>query len=243
MAVLGTILTIVAILLIIYLLYWMFSSKATSLSSMQSGTKATVIGSDQLPAAGTNNYTYSMWFYIKDWNYRYGEPKVLLGRTATGGEPSMAITLGAIQNNVTVSLRVYPSAQAHSHPHDGTSVGGSTMHDCTVNNVPVQRWVNLLLSVNGRSADIYIDGKLVRTCVLPGIAKIDTAAAVHVTPGGGFSGFTSNVKYYANSTNPQEAYDIYKDGFGGSILGNLFSKYKIKVAFLEDNIEQGSFSV
>lgn len=239
MAVLGTILTVVAILLVLYLLYWLFSSKATKLSSMQSGTKASVIGSDQLPAAGTNNYTYSIWMYIKDWNYRYGEPKVVLGRSSSGGDPSMAVTLGAIQNNLTVSLRVYPSAETHSE-HGSSS---SLMHDCTVDNIPVQRWVNFLLSVNGRSADIYIDGKLVRTCVLPGIAKIDSAAAVHITPGGGFSGFTSNAKYWDNSTNPQEAYNIYKEGFGGSILGNLFSKYKIKVSFLEDNIEAGSFQI
>ena len=242
MAVLGTILTVVAILLVLYLLYWLFSSKATKLSSMQSGTKASVIGSDKLPAAGTNNYTYSMWFYIKDWNYRYGEPKVLLGRSSSGGEPSMAVTLGAIQNNLTVSLRVYPGAEHQSSTHS-KATSGSMMHDCTVDNVPVQRWVNFLLSVNGRSADIYIDGKLVRTCVLPGIAKIDSSASVHVTPGGGFSGFTSNCQYWDNSTNPQEAYNIYKAGFGGSILGNLFSKYKIKVSFLEDNIEAGSFQI
>ena len=42
--------------------------------------------------------------------------------------------------------------------------------------------------------------------------------------------------------NPQEAYNIYKSGKGGSI-GNIFNKYRIKVAFLDDNVEKGSFEI
>lgn len=49
--------------------------------------------------------------------------------------------------------------------------------------------------------------------------------------------------YWDHSTNPQEAYNIYKNGFGGSILGNLFNKYRIKFALLTDNKEVGSFEV
>ena len=50
--------------------------------------------------------------------------------------------------------------------------------------------------------------------------------------------------YYDMPTNPQEAWNIYKDGFAsGGSLGNFFEKYKIKVAFLENNIEQGSLEI
>jgi hypothetical protein len=101
----------------------------------------------------------------------------------------------------------------------------------------------LIISLYGRTLDVYIDGKLVRTCVLPGVAKINQKANIVVTPNGGFSGFTTNFQYWNNSTNPQDAYNIYKDGFGGSILGNLFNKYRIKIAFLSDNKEKGSFEI
>ena len=66
---------------------------------------------------------------------------------------------------------------------------------------------------------------------------------VFITPLGGFSGFTSNFQFWPNATNPQEAYNIYKKGFGGSALGNLFNKYRIKFVFLVDNQEQGSFEI
>jgi hypothetical protein len=98
-----------------------------------------------------------------------------------------------------------------------------------------------LISLYGRTLDIYLDGKLVRTCILPGVVKVNNDANIIVTPGGGFSGMTSNFKYWSNSTNPQDAYNIYKDGAGTS--SNLLSKYKLKVSFLEDNKVKGSVSI
>ena len=91
--------------------------------------------------------------------------------------------------------------------------------------------------------DVYLDGKLVRTCVLPGIAKVNDNASIYITPEGGFSGYTSKIQYFADATNPQEAYNIYKDGYGDSIFGGLMSKYQLKVSFLEDNVEQGSIEI
>jgi hypothetical protein len=79
--------------------------------------------------------------------------------------------------------------------------------------------------------DIYIDGKLVRTCVLPGVAKIANNAPVYITPQGGFSGYTSNIHYYANALNPQEAYNIYRSGYGGS---GIDFPYQLKIEYLKD---------
>ena len=78
---------------------------------------------------------------------------------------------------------------------------------------------------------------------MPGVAKVATDTAIHVTPSGGFDGFTSNFQYWADSTNPQQAYNIYKSGYGGSVLGNLFNKYRIRIEFLEDNQVEGSFEI
>jgi len=88
--------------------------------------------------------------------------------------------------------------------------------------------------------DIYIDGKLVRTCVLPGVAKIANDAPVYVTPQGGFSGYTSNIHYYANSLNPQEAYNIYRSGYGG---GGIDFPYQVRIEYLKDGQQQGSVTL
>lgn len=221
----GVVVVILVILLIRYL--WGGSNKLTGLKDAKTVTK---IAANTLSSSNSSNYAYSAWFYIDDWSYRYGEPKIILGRLDSDLEPSPSIVLGAIENNLKIQTTVYSSAN---------STGGST-HTCNVDNVPIQKWVNVIVSLYGRTLDVYIDGKLVRTCVLPGVAKMANNAPVYITPLGGFSGYTSNVQYYGDSLNPQEAYNIYRSGYGGS---GFDFPYSIKLEVLKDGQEQGSLAI
>ena len=99
------------------------------------------------------------------------------------------------------------------------------------------------MSLNTRALDVYLDGKLVRTCLLEGVAKSNTNSNLLITPNGGFDGFTSNIKYIPDRVNPQQAYDLYKEGPGsGGALGGL-NKYKVRVSLLEDNNETSSWEI
>lgn len=235
---------VIFVLLIIVIRY--ITSDINTLTGLISAQTAqtiqpTSLASSTSTSGNTSNFTYSIWFFIDDWNYRYGEPKVIFGRMTTGSgqkEPCPSAVLGPIQNNVIVSLAVYPGAD--EEPVDGTNY---IVHTCGIENVPIQRWCNLLMSVYGRTLDLYLDGKLVRTCVLPGIAKIDSNAPVYITPMGGFSGWTARFQYWPESYNPQQAWDIYKSGYGGSLLGSIFGKYSIKVSLMEGDTTESSVTV
>lgn len=231
LSVMNIVIGIVVVLLIILVIRWFFGSN-NKLTSLNDATQPIKISASDLAQSNASNYAYSVWFYINDWSYRYGEPKIVLGRLDNDLKPSPSIVLGAIENNLKVETTVYPSA--HTGPNTAST------HTCNVDNVPIQKWVNVIISLYGRTMDVYIDGKLVRTCVLPGVAKIDTTAPIYVTPNGGFSGYTSNIAYYANSLNPQEAYNIYRDGYGG---GALDFPYKLKIEYLKDGKEQGSLTI
>ena len=230
MAVKNIIIGVVVILLIIVIVRWLMGD-SSKLSGLTDAKKVTKISSEDLEQSNASNFAYSVWFYIDDWSYRYGEPKIVLGRLDADMKPSPSIVLGAIENNIKIETTVYPSAQSNS---------GST-HTCNVANVPIQRWVNLIVSLYGRTLDVYIDGKLVRTCVLPGVAKIANNAPIYITPLGGFSGYTSSVHYYGDALNPQQAYNIYRAGYGGSGIGGF--PYEIQVSYLKDGEEQGSFTI
>ena len=236
---LKSIILTVIVILVIFLIINALTSKSNTLSSMEDGNVSKIIPASELSSStnNTSNFTYSLWFYVEDWTYRYGQEKVILTRIDTNKKPSPQIALGAFQNNLNISLQTYP---------DGSNKNTSSVsqtHNGNIKNVPIQSWVNALISVNGRTLDVYIDGKLVRTCVMPGVAKVANNSPVVITPNGGFSGYTAKIQYWPNATNPQEAWNIYRDGYGGSILGNLFNKYRIKVSFLEDNKEQSSFEL
>jgi len=119
----------------------------------------------------------------------------------------------------------------------------TSTNTCLITNVPIQKWVNIIISLYGLTLDIYLDGKLVRTCVLPGVPSIKNNTDLFVTNNGGFSGWTTSFRYWSDASNPQQAYNIYKDGYGGSILGNLLSKYRVRVSMMSDNEEKSSFEI
>ena len=234
---------IIIVLLIIVIRYIMKDvNTLTGLTSAQTMQKVDPSDlSTSSNSGNTSNFTYSIWFFVDDWNYRYGEPKVIFGRMTTGTgqkEPCPSVALGPVENNIIVSLAVYPGLD--EQPEDGNNY---IVHTCGIANVPIQRWCNLFISVYGRTLDLYLDGKLVRTCVLPGVAKIDSSAPVYITPMGGFSGWTSRFQYWPDASNPQKAWDIYKAGYGGSLLGSIFGKYTVKVSLMEGDTEDSSFTL
>jgi hypothetical protein len=254
MSPLSIVITIFIIVLLVITWKYVLSDPFT-LQSIQNGQTASTIAATSLATNGTSvpssNFAYSMWFYINDWNYRYGEPKVIFGRMGSksasssgsvpgisGLDPCPAVTLGAVENNVTVSLGCYPGIN-----QEPTTPGGTTvLHTCSVTNIPIQKWVNLIVSVYGRSMDIYIDGKLVKTCLLPGVAAVNNNANVYVTPNGGFDGWTSRFQYFPDSMNPQEAWNIYTKGYGGS-WSSIFSSYQLQIALVENGQTQSSVTI
>ena len=233
----------VVIVILLFIIINYIKSDISTLTGLVAGTTQQKIDATDLDSTNSNssNFTYSIWFYVDDWNYRYGEPKVIFGRMTEGAstkEPCPTVVLGANQNNIAVSLAVYPGAD--DTPTDGSKY---SVDSFAIANIPIQKWVNLLVSVYGRTMDIYIDGKLVRTCILSGVAAIDSAAPVYITPNGGFSGWTANFQYWSESTDPQKAWNIYKKGYGSSLLGGLFGKYTIKISLMEGDVEESSYTI
>lgn len=226
----------IAIVVILYIIYTMyFSDKSVNLINNHDARMPGIIRPDKLPVGITSDYTYSIWFYINDWNYRFGETKVMFGRTDSNNNPSPAITLAPSNNDLSVTLALYPN---------NSNSSGQEIYTCSIKDVPLQRWTNLIMSLNNRALDLYLDGKLVKTCMLPGIPKMNNLSTLQISPDGGFSGFISTFKYFPNAVNPSQAYDIYKKGYsGGSMLGNVFNKYRLKFAFVEDNKEINSFEI
>jgi hypothetical protein len=253
MSALSIVITVVVIVLILMLLKYLFTDPYT-LQNIQDGKTASTISATSLATNGSDvpssNFAYSVWFYVNDWNYRYGEPKVIFGRMGaksttdagsvngiSGLDPCPAVVLGAIENNVEVSLGCYPGSD-----QEPTTAGGNTVvHTCGVANVPIQKWVNLVLSVYGRTMDLYIDGKLVRTCLLPGVASINNNANIYVTPAGGFDGWTSKLQYYPNSLNPQEVWNIYSKGY--SSWSSMFNAYQIEISLVQNGTTQSSVTI
>ena len=244
------ILIFIFVLVLLYIIYKLMTKKTVTSSlatamSMQTITPATMNST----GTGSSNFAYSIWIYIDDWNYKYGEDKIIFGRmsgdTSTILTPCPVVSLSPLQNNLEIALDVFPGLDAIMAGITGPpSTTPSVVDKTIIPNIPIQAWVNIIMSVNGRSMDIYLDGKLVRTALLQGVANIDSTQPLYITPNGGFSGWTSKLQSWPNDMDPQQAWNIYKAGYGGSFLGSLFGKYTIKLSLINNsNAESSSLEV
>ena len=233
-----TIILGVVIVIVIYLLYVYYFSDSTSttLVNMHDATTERIVSANALPGGTTSDYTYSIWLYINSWDYKYGLQKVIFERKDQNGAVAPQVVLDQAVNNLTVNIATYKPSGSDKTP---------STHSCVLENIPIQRWANIIVTINNRALDLYLDGKLVRTCVLPGVPMVNPGTPITLCPSGqGFSGYTSNFQYYARTVNPREAYEIYRQGYGGgSWLGDLFNKYRVKLAFMKGNKEINSFQI
>ena len=118
----------VVLVIVIYLVYkWFFSSKKSkALVSLHNAKSSHRIGANRL-GKSTQSYSYSIWIAVEDWNYRFGEKKIVFSRTQ-GGVVGPQLSLGAQENSLAVEIGTFP---------------GGAAEECKVANVPLQRWVNV----------------------------------------------------------------------------------------------------
>ena len=248
-----SILLIVVILVLIYVVIQYLTKDISMLQqNVMDGTIMTTLQPSSLGTTNNSgNFSYSIWFYVNDWNYKYGELKFIFARMGTSTKslssstkstadlsallPCPAVTLGPLKNNLTISTTCYSGDLKNPSDH--------IVSNTEIENVPIQRWVNLLFSVYGRTLDVYLDGKLVRTAILPGIANVSQTAPTYITPMGGFYGWTSKFQYWSAAMDPQQAWNVYKAGYGGSIFASLFGQYQVKVSLLNNGQETSSIQV
>jgi hypothetical protein len=78
-------------------------------------------------------------------------------------------------------------------------------------NIPLNKWLHVIIRVENSNLDIYINGSLAKRHVLGNVAK-QNYGNVNVGLNGGFSGFISNLRYHNYSISPGEIISIVDAG-------------------------------
>lgn len=145
--------------------------------------------------------TYSLWFYINNWDYRYGEQKTLF----THGD-FLTSYFDKENSDLVISFK---------------TKNGPKEQDLILTNINVQKWINLTITYNNRLVVIYKNGEIVASKKLLGIpdASFNT---INITPKGGFSGLIWNFQYYNKALSKRRIVKkIYNKGKAGSPQGFL----------------------
>ena len=223
------VLAVIVILLLLYVIFKALTTNYTTLGTMQKWTNKTVLTGGNLPNSFKANSSMSVWFYIKDWVGGANIVSFFNNVTTTSGN----IIFKAYLKNDTNTVVIQPK-----------KTGVAT--NCEISEFPLQKWVNLIISFNGSAMDVYVDGKLVKSCVVNTGSELSATQSIvlgqEASTDNKEIGFITNVKLKASPIAPQEAWDIYSQGFGGSPWSDLLNKYKVKLSFLVDNQEQTSIS-
>jgi len=222
-----------------YLYQYLFGPKTGSSYSLLTKTqtanidpvKPLVLTGDKLPSLYEGGeFTVSTWIYINNWSYRGQFNKAIF---SLGGPnfDTMRMYLGGVKPKLHVRFHTRESGAATSGTSSETEdlrketrqmtfetrqtdsglLDVSTM--CDLPEVQLQRWVNIAVAVNGKTVDVYMDGKLSRSCVLPTFYKVDAGGyAASLLAYGGFGGQISTTTMYDAALNPEAVYKNYMAG-------------------------------
>jgi hypothetical protein len=222
--------TLIIVILVILIIYFVWSIMASSSSS-------TVISNEQDASAQTTisipdksySFALSAWIYVSDWSTTNKDKVIISSESdASANPPNLLISLGKDTNVLNVTLG-----------------SGSTIP--SIPNIPLQTWVSIILNVNnGSSVDIYINGKLVQTSALQTSWSLDSGSLYVGSKTNGFTGHITMAVLHKAPLGPQDAWDIYSSGYGSngsSSAVDFFNKYKVRFAFVKDNVELSRLDV
>jgi hypothetical protein len=80
-----------------------------------------------------------------------------------------------------------------------------------VANIPLNKWVHVLIRVEGTYLDVYINGILAKRHILPSVPKQNNGN-IYIAQNGGFNGFISNLRYYDYGLQPGDIMSVVQSG-------------------------------
>ena len=138
-----------------------------------------------------------------------------------------------INNSLTaVNGNSYPLNALIDNYNTGTSFKSNDRCDI-INGIEFQRWVLISIVGNSRTLDVYIDGKLARSCVYKSGFSLGAkggagTAYFGLNNNGNLKGYFADGKFYNYALTPDAVWKIYQDGPTGPFnmwnwLSSIFS--------------------
>jgi len=143
-------------------------------------------------------FTWSVWIYVDDLTYNAGKYKCVfykgndfMGRAEGTGSAEDA-SLGLNFPNNAPGLYIAPNTNDLVIFMNTFNV---INEEIVVNDIPLNKWVNVLIRCQNTTLDVYINGTITKSHKLHGVPK-QNYGDVYVAINGGFSGYISNLWYY-----------------------------------------------
>jgi hypothetical protein len=205
------------------------------------------------PVYEGGEYSVTFWVYVTAYKDQTGKAKHIMEIRGVDSS-TLVVGLDAFTNKLMVRVNtnetVTPGTTGSNPVHNPaltTSYVASLFQNvqaasgllaqelpmCDLPEIELQRWVCLGIVLNGRTVDVYLDGRLARSCVLNAVFSVDPKGMkMKLLDFNGFSGFLGDVVVYNYSLSPDQVYRIYMQGptavTGGGILNWLANFFNVK---------------
>lgn len=243
-------------------------SKATVNVSTVSGTGKAVSMTNLTGVLDGGQYSTSMWIYVSDTkgfnkaggaplahllevsNNRFsdtakGNTLLFVGLNPTNGSlvvrqsssDATEVIDNAMASSSTTATK-YPLESLINNYNTDTKFRNSDDRCDIINGIEYQRWILVTVVGNGRTLDVYIDGKLARSCIYKGSFALGSSAGTGQAVVGynneeKLKGFFSKGEFYNYALTPDQVWANYQAGPGGSFsFSDFFSTlFNLNVSF------------
>jgi hypothetical protein len=152
-------------------------------------------------------FTWSVWIFINDLTYNSGKYKHIFSK----GNNTMTSTVdskGLNFPNNAPGMYIYPNT------NDLLIIMNTyetINQEITISDIPIGKWVNVLLRCRNKTLDVYINGTITKSINLNGVPK-QNYGDVFVAMNGGFDGYISDLRYYDYSLGLNEITGLITSG-------------------------------
>lgn len=218
-------LIIIVIIILIYAIYYMLSGTQVLYDL---NTQQPAIPFDKITSPNSIRYTYSMWIYVNVW------PGAATNIFSTESGANKYTRLYLIGATPTLKCDILVSPPP---PAAGAALGSPVTRTVQITtNFPMQRWVHIVISMDGTVIDCYLDGKLVRSMDLGTATAVDTitgtSSNTYTITFGTMNAFLTSFNRKAGATDPQSVWNQYLAGNGYD--SKLASSYGFKFEVNKD---------
>jgi hypothetical protein len=178
-------------------------------------------------------FTWSLWVYIEDLDYNKGKYRHIFHKgeanfDTTGPSEDELKMVGSIEHepNIINSKDEFITTSGLNYPNNspGLYISPNTnklvmlintfeniLEKVEIDDIPMQKWFNVLIRCKNKTIDIYINGTLARRHILKSLPK-QNYGNVYTGMNGGFDGYLSNMRYYDNAIETREIDKILTEG-------------------------------
>jgi hypothetical protein len=242
---------ILGVVLIVVIYYFMYNSGSTVLSNkldlgiVQPPVPVASLGLNP----GSPRYSIEMWMYVYNFN---GASTYIVSRAAKAATAAIAAvgTLGqpgyqaAVAANPLKNIGIKIDGATpkltleYTRPNATTNVS-EKQEQLITDNLPLQTWVHLIVSVDNTFVDIYMNGKLVKSFQ----DKIDAPSDTAPMDYGLVNCYLAKLARTTSATDPQSAWDKYIAGNGENPLAKYLASFGLSVTLQKNNQDYSKVTI